>query len=445
LAEGADLPKRDSRGPSKRAPFDELRALATAVSTNGGVGPTSRAEELCDFLEALTPRARTQVVARMVRLPRAEQARVHRVVVEHAYWLSSDGPAGPGAALLQELREALNAQVDSLPDPGPTGLPSRTAEEWRASHASHMAAVLVQSGWPDEIGRAAAEDLTRLEGPARRIEQWTKELMTAGVAAEDAAAAAQGAHDLGRFYAELAQESGRHLDDVMRDDLIKSGMSPEAADALNADWRRNRKWLAASDAALPAKLLADRRTVEAALRKECPNIARHANAIATALAALAVQTAPDRVAAGLRDGTMGKLIAAISAAIPQSPTVFELVQKGHPSAKGSPYQWYEAASATDELVNSIAEGGTPDRAVVAAREVKVIADEARTWADALSRGRGRPRKPSVDAAVALKAKGLKPAQMAMVLDRHGLKLDGNIPAEAARQAAKTRRRRSGTK
>jgi len=305
--------------------------------------------------------------------------------------------------------------------------------------------VLVQCGWPEELGRAAAEDLTRLEGPARSIEQWTKELVTAGVAAENAAAAAQGAHDLGRFYAELAQESGRDLDDVMRDDLIKSGMSPEAADALNADWRRNRKWLAASDAALPAKLLADRRTVEAALRKKCPNIARQAEAIATALAALAVRTAPDRVAAGLRDGGMGKLIAAISAAVPESPTVFEIVQKGHPSAKGSPYQWYEAASAMDELVNAIAEGGTVDRALAAARAVKVIADEARTWAEALNRGRGRPRKPSVDAAVALRANGLKPAQMAMVLDRHGLKLDGYTPAEAARQAAKTRRRRTGTK
>lgn len=439
------MPERGSRRPSKRDPLDELRALATAVSTNEGDRSTSRAEELRGFLEALTPRERAQVVARMVKLPRAEQAQVRRVVVQHAYWLTSDGPAGPGAPLLQELHDALNAQADSLPDPGPTGLPSRTAEEWRASHASHLASVLFQGGWPEELGRAAAEDLTHLDGPGRTVGQWTNELMTAGVPAESAAAAAQWAHDLGRFYAQLSKEMGRDLDEVMRDDLIKSGISSEGADALNAEWRRNRKWLAASDAALPAKLLSDRRAVEAALRKKCPSIARHADAVAMALVALAVRTSPDRAAARLRDGMMGKLIAAISAALPNSPTVFGIVQKGYPSATGSPYQWYEAASTTDELVNEIAEGGTPARALEAARSTQVIAGEARTWAEALIRGRGRPQKPSVDAAVALLAYGLKPAQMAMVLDRHGLKLDGYTPAEAARQAAKTRRRRTGTK
>jgi hypothetical protein len=142
---------------------------------------------------------------------------------------------------------------------------------------------------------------------------------------------------------------------------------------------------------------------------------------------------------------MGELISAISAAIPQSPSVFEIVQREHAEAKGSPYQWYDAASAMDELVNAIAEGGTLERALVAARAVKTIADEARTWAKALNRERGRPTKPGVDGAVALKAKGLKPTQMAMVLDRHGLKLEGYSPAEAARQADKTRRRRTGTK
>jgi hypothetical protein len=238
---------------------------------------------------------------------------------------------------------------------------------------------------------------------------------------------------------------GRDLDDVMRDDLIKSGMSPENANAISADSRRNRKWIAASNAALPAKLLADQRSVEDAIRRGCRSIAKHADAIAAALAALAVETTPDCAAARLRDGAMGELISAISAAIPRSPTVFEIVQRAHPGTRGSPYQWYDAASATDEMVDAIAEGGSPVRAPVAARAVKAIADEARTWAEALNRGRGRPTKPGVDGAVALKAEGLKPAQIAMVLDRHGLKLDGYTPAEAARQAEKTRRRRTGTK
>jgi hypothetical protein len=430
---------------SKRSPFYELQKIVRAMASSDSERPRPGAEELCRFLEELTEQARARLVADLVKLPRAEQAEVHGAIVEHAYWLTSDGPAGPGAPVLKELLDALNAQVDSLPDPGPTGLPRRTAEDWRASHAAHLASALSQCGWPEGLGRAAAADLTLLDGPKCTVEQWTEELVMAGATRESATAAAQWAHDVGRLYAESSQDLGRDLDDVMRDDLIKSGMSSEHADAISADWRRNRKWLAASNAALPAKLLADERSTEDALRNECRSIAKHADAIAAALAALSVATAPDRSAVELRDGAMGELISAITAAIPRSPTVFGMVQRRHPAAKGSPYQWYEAASATDDLVNEIAEDGTLDRTPAVARAVKTIADEARTWAQALNRRRGRPTKPGVDGAVALKAKGLKPAQIAMVLDRHGLELDGYTPAEAVRQAEKTRRRRTGTK
>lgn len=436
---------RGSRRPGKRNPLDELQGLARALSGSEDERSKSQAEKLCRFLEGLTERERGRVVAGLVKLPRADQAQVHSVVVQHAYWLSSDGPAGPGAPLLRELLEALDAQVDSLPDPGPTGHPSRSADEWRVIYASQLAMALIQYGWPDALGRAAAEDLTRFDGLGRTVEQWAEELVTAGITAKSATAAAQWAHDMGRFYAESAQELGRDLDDVIRDDFIKSGMSSEDANAISAKLRRDRKWLAASNAALPAKVVADKRAVEDALRRECQTIAKHADAIAATLAALIVETTPDRSAAGLRDGAMNELTSAISAAIPQSPTVFEMVQRQYPMAKGSPYQWYDAASATDELVDAIAKGGALDRAHVAAQAVKRIADEARTWAEVLNRGRGRPTKPGADGAVALKAHGLKPAQMAMVLDWHGLRLDGYTPAEAARQAAKTRRRRTGTK
>jgi hypothetical protein len=238
---------------------------------------------------------------------------------------------------------------------------------------------------------------------------------------------------------------GRDLDEVMRDEWIKAGMSTEQADAAVADSRRNRKWLAASNAVVPATLLVKSRAVEDALRKACPLIAGHADAVAAALAAVAIQTTPGQSATELRDGALGKLASAISAAIPSSPTIFDMVAREHPEAKGSPYRWYQAVSVIDEVVEAIVEGGTADGVLEAARAVKTIADESRTWSKALGRRRGRPTKPGVDGALALSAKGFKPAQVAIVLDRQGLTLDGYTPAEAARQAAKTRRRRTGTK
>lgn len=429
---------------NRRHPFSELRMLVTAVIGSDRGPRTEQAAALCRFLDALTERGRSRIVAGLMKLPRAEQARIHRVIVDHAYWLSSEGPSGPGARLLGEISDGLHAQVDSLPDPGPAGGRSRTAEEWRAIHAAHLASLLTQNGWPDALGRAAAEDLTRLDGPSRSLDTWTKELIAAGAAAENATQAVQGAHELGRFYASCSNEMGRDLDEVMRDDLIRSGLAPGDADAISADWRRNRKWLAASDAALPAKLLDDKRAAEEVIRKGCGRIAKYADAVAADLRRLATETTPAPLAASLRDGRMGELATAASAALPKSPSVFAIVQREHPGAKGSPYLWYEAVSATDELVDEIARGAPLDRVLVAAALLKTLAEEARTWAHALARGRGRPTKPGVDGAVALRAQGLTPPQIAMVLDRHDLKLDGYTPAEAARQAEKTRRRRAGT-
>jgi hypothetical protein len=425
-----------------RDPFDELQGLVDAISGAKRVEAKSLVKELCRFLDGLTATRRTRVIERLVKLPRSEQSQIHGVICKHAYWLSSHGPAGPGAPLLKELGEALKAQVDSLPDPGPIGGRSLTAEEWRAIHAAHFASILVQCGWPEALGRAAGEDLTRLDKPARTVEEWTAELVTVGAAEESAAVAAKWAHDTGRFYAKTSRELGRDLDDTIRDEWIRMGMSSTDADAFVEDDRRNRKWSAASDAALPAKVLADKRAAEDAIRKACPRVAKRADTVAKALAALAVETTPAGAAAALRDGVMGELTSAIWAASPQSPTIFELVRKEHRAANGSPYQWHHTATATDEMVDAIAEGAALHGVLDAAEALKALADEARTWGDALKRGRGRPTKPGVDGALALKERGLKPTQLAMVLDRHGLKLDGKSPAEAARQAAKTRRRRT---
>lgn len=430
--------------PAKLGPLENLLALVSGmVGSHGKRG--ARQAELCRFLDGLSERDTTSIAKGIAELPEAQQRQVHRTIVTHAYWLSGDGPAGAGAPLLKALEEALNAQVDSFPDPGPTNGSLRSAEEWRASYASHLAVVLIQHGWPEALGRAAAEDLTRLSGPERTIERWAEDLVEAGALPESAAAGVKWAHDLGRFYAKSSQNLGRDLDDVMVADLIERGMSAEDAKATSTAWRRDRKWLAATDAVLPAKILADKRSTEDVLRKNCRTIAKHADRVAAVLAGLVLETKPDRSAASLRDDGMGKLTLAISAAIPHSPTIFQLVQRDHPGASGSPYQWFDGASAVDDLVDAIAEGATPGGALGAARAVKAIADEARTWADALSRGRGRPTKPGVDAAVALEAKGLSPPQIAMVLDRHGFGLDGSSPAEAARQAVKMRRLRLGTK
>ena len=103
----------------KGDPFDQLQGLVRAISGDDGERSTTAPEQLRRFLQKLTKRERAQVIARMVKLARAGQAKVHQAVVQHAYWLSSAGPAGPGAPLLQELLEALNAEVDALPDPGP--------------------------------------------------------------------------------------------------------------------------------------------------------------------------------------------------------------------------------------------------------------------------------------------------------------------------------------
>src|SRR4051812_25765277 len=105
-----------ARNSGKGGPFYELQALARAISGGDGEHPAPPPNELRRFLERLTERERAQVIARMVKLPRAEQAEVQQAVVQHAYWLSSAGAAGPGAPLLRELLEALNAQVDGLPD-----------------------------------------------------------------------------------------------------------------------------------------------------------------------------------------------------------------------------------------------------------------------------------------------------------------------------------------
>jgi hypothetical protein len=398
---------------------------------------------LRQFLGDLTARQRARVVRGLSKLPRAERERIRGVIADHAATFTGDEREDPGAVLLQELLEAEDAWVDTLPDAG--GPPRLTAEDWRRMFAESFTLGLQQSGWPVEVAKGIADDASRFEGPERSSDDWIAALTAAGASQAMATSVVPQVLRWGRETAAKAKaEAARTTDDNMREWLAENGCPPEMLDAATAKARRGRKWHEVTDAVAPARVLADKRAVEDALRKACPEIARKAEAAASALLALITDGTPAR-ALELRDGLMADLAVAISSALREgaSGVILAEVCREHPNATGTPGAWYDTAYAAQELANVIAEGAVLDVPAVAeaARTVKGIAAEARTWDAAVKRQAKRPTKPGADGAVALHGRGLRPAQIKLVLDRYDLRLSPHTSA-SVRQAIHARRKAS---
>ena len=245
--------------------------LANLLSLIDGLGDEPRAEgkeALCGFLERLTVAQRKRIVSGWSKLSRHHLV-IHDALVTHAYELTADGPGGPAGPLLVAMKEADNAWLlPFLGKPEPIGGPQRSAEEWRRDRmpGTGLLSSLRMLGGPRSKHTRSLRNLTRLDGPTRDVRELAALLLTYGIAHEVADRAAVELQGIGRFYAESATSLARSPEEHMRDFHLEHGATPEAADAMLLDDRRNKKWAEVSNAILPETLAAKDRLKEQALR-----------------------------------------------------------------------------------------------------------------------------------------------------------------------------------
>jgi hypothetical protein len=384
------LPSNRGMGKPGGDPFKELcRRVDLLTSSATEAEQDDRCADLATFVEGLSSLERNRIRSAWWKSPFHVHEALGRTLASEL-----DGSFGPAATLLREIHEDRKARMDSLPDP-PTDGSQRTAEEWTA--------IFRRDGWPEDKAKEAAAALSRT------------------------------------------------AEELTRDFYIANGASPEAADVLAAEFRRNRNWSAAADAVTLAALAQQERQRADGLRTACPEIAKAADVVAGEMAALLLDPSG---AAMLRDETLTKLFVAIDQAI----------FAGHPDARtvnfqGTPmrltvnrpkdafiWRWHDIAFSAGEVADAIANGELPraDQLAEAARSVAKIAKEARAHRAELDRTRGRPQKAALDAAELLKAHGLNWSQVAWVLHARKLWVDPHT-AENIRKSVQRRRQRRGAR
>ena len=348
----AKLPERAGAGKRRRDgdPLARLEELAAdlRVATDGGPH-AEKVETLSRFLRDLSAADEATIRRKWRTLLRERQEAVYEAFNELG------GVFGPAAHLMRRIDEDRGTWLDSLPAPPPIVDPKQT-EEW-------MARILRSMGLPEDKVR------------------------------------------------EIVAEAEPSDEDLMRDGLRAMGDPPEAVEEAIADWRRQGKWAAASDAVVPAEMAAKAKARDDEMRKLAPQIAKQADKAARALTTLSV--APHEAAA-MQDGVFATLARAVGKAL---------------LAKAPFFRWDDAVFRALELVDAVAKGSSPDANALAraANELAAVAKEADTLAAELVRGRGASRKPAVDGAMELKAQGLTWSQTAVVLDEKGLNLSPHTP------------------
>jgi len=245
----------------------------------------------------------------------------------------------------------------------------------------------------------------------------------------------------------LKEVTGRSRDDLMLEFWTKNGFSPEDAQRSIESDRRNSKWVNTRNAMLPMQLQGQSRVREDGIRRACPAISRTARKLATVLPSLSIDR---QRAVDTRDGLVCELLDAISEALrvgrPDAPSVGTsdggrmtvLVRRPEDA-----FLWngYDVGMEAGELADGVSTGGAIDanELVSCALKLQQVADQAEAELERLERERGRPSKAALDAAEALKRRGLTWAQIAGVLDAHGLHLDPHT-ANNIRKSVQARRR-----
>jgi len=361
----AKIPERAGAGNREGDgdPLARLEQLTGGLRVQtGGATHAEKVEALSSFLRDLSAADEATIRRKWRTLLRERQEAVCEAFNELG------GVFGPAAHLMRGIDEDRGTWLDSLPAPPPIVDPKQT-EEW-------MARILRSNG--------LTEDKVR----------------------------------------EIVAEAEPSGEDLMRDGLRAMGGPPEAVEEAIADWRRQGKWAAASDAVVPAEMAAKAQARDKEMRRLAPQIARQADNAARALATLSV--APHEAAA-IQEGVFTTLASAVGKVL---------------LARAPFFHWDDAVFRARELVDAVAKGSSPDANALAraASELVAVAKEADALAAELARGRGAPRKPAVDGAMELKAQGLTWPQTAVVLDEKGLNLSPHTP-DNIRKSVEARLRR----
>lgn len=210
-------------------------------------------------------------------------------------------------------------------------------------------------------------------------------------------------------------------EDMVRHGLLAMGVQPAEVDQSMVVWRRQGKLAAVNDVAEPAAQAARAKERDDEMRKVVPRIAELSKQAARDVSALCV--APQE-AQTMLEGILASLLGAVN----ESGVV------------GAPARWSEIVTDAVNVVGAMAEGKIQDAnwLLKAARNLASMAKEAEDLAAKLKRKRGRPSKPALNAAAALKAQGLTWSQTAMVLDENELNLKSHS-AETVRKSVQARR------
>ncbi len=365
----AKIPERAGAG-NREGDGDPLARLEQLTGDlrvqTGGATHAEKVEALSSFLRDLSAADEATIRRKWRTLSCKRQDAVREAFNE----LGS--VFGPAAHLVRGLDEDRGAWLDSLPAPPPIVDPKQT-EEWRTR-------IIRSMGLPEDRVR------------------------------------------------EIVAEAEPSDEDLMRDDLRAMGGPPEAVEEALADYRRQGKWAAASDAVVPAEMAAKAQERDKEMRTLAPQIARQAEG---AVRALTTMGAAPQEAAAIRDGVFTTLASTVNKAL----------------LAGAPSRWGDAVFQARQFVNTVAKCVPSDvaRLAQAARDIAALGAEAGVLATKLARGRGRPSKPALDGAGALKGQGLTWSQTAVVLDEKGLNLEPHTPENIRKSVLARRRKRTPAK